>query len=300
MTKITLLDGSIGQELVKLSGDKPTPLWSTSVMMNDPSLVLKVHDSYFQAGSTVATTNTYTLLPDRMEKAGLGNDQLDALITTAISLARESRDLNGSGRIAGSIGPLEGSYRPQACPPVEQAAERYKQTVALLAPSVDVLLIETMSSVEQAEGALRACCGKGKPVWLGVTVDDHDGSRLRSLEPLEDLKPLVEQYQPDAVLIMCSRPEVITDALDTLRTFQKPFGAYANGFSCISKEFVMMDAPTVDALHARHDLTPQAYGDYCMKWIRQGATIIGGCCEVGPAHIAEVANRIRAAGYEIV
>jgi homocysteine S-methyltransferase len=37
-----------------------------------------------------------------------------------------------------------------------------------------------------------------------------------------------------------------------------------------------------------------------MKWIRQGATIIGGCCEVGPAHIAEVANRIRAAGYEIV
>ena len=76
-------------------------------------------------------------------------------------------------------------------------------------------------------------------MWLGVTVDDDNGSLLRSGEPLEDLKPLVELYQPDAVLIMCSRPEAVTDALEIIKTFQKPFGAYANGFSCISKEFVV-------------------------------------------------------------
>jgi homocysteine S-methyltransferase len=149
--KITLLDGSIGQELVKLSGKKPSPLWSTSVLMSDPALVSQVHDSYFSAGSTVATTNTYASVPDRLEKANLLN-QLEVLTKTAVSLAQKSRDKHGSGKIAGSIGPLEGSYRPWAYPPAKVAAKRYQQTVEILAPSVDVLLIETMSSLNQAEG----------------------------------------------------------------------------------------------------------------------------------------------------
>jgi len=298
MTKITLLDGSIGQELVKLAGSEPTPLWSTSVMMDQPSFVRQVHDSYFAAGSTIATTNTYAVLPDRLAKAGL-SDKLETLTNVAISVARESRDAHGSGQVAGSIGPLEGSYRPEACPPAKEAAEHYKETVALLTPQVDLLLIETMSSVNQAEGALRACAGKDKPVWLALTVIDDDGSRLRSGEPLGNLKPLVEAYQPDAILINCSRPEAISAALEIIKTFNKPFGAYANGFTEISKEF-MVDSATVDALQARQDLSPTAYADYCMEWISQGATIVGGCCEVGPAHIAELARRIRDAGHEIV
>jgi homocysteine S-methyltransferase len=41
---------------------------------------------------------------------------------------------------------------------------------------------------------------------------------------------------------------------------------------------------------------PAAYADHAMRWIDQGATIIGGCCETGPAHIAEIDARLRAAG----
>ena len=77
------------------------------------------------------------------------------------------------------------------------------------------------------------------------------------------------------------------------------FGAYANGFTEISEGF-LEDAPTVDALSQRTDLGPDAYADIAMSWVDQGATIIGGCCEVGPAHIAVLADRLRAAGYEIV
>jgi homocysteine S-methyltransferase len=297
--KITLLDGSIGQELVKLSGKKPSPLWSTSVLMSDPALVSQVHDSYFSAGSTVATTNTYASVPDRLEKANLLN-QLEVLTKTAVSLAQKSRDKHGSGKIAGSIGPLEGSYRPWACPPAKVAAKLYQQTVEIKAPSVDVLLIETMSSLNQAEGALMACCcDKNKPVWLAMTVDDDNGSLLRSGEHLKDLHPLVDSYQPEAVLINCSRPEAISSALEIIQKFGKPFGAYANGFTCISEGY-KGESATVDALQARQDLDPQAYADYCMEWIHQGATIVGGCCEVGPARIEQVARRIRAAGYEIV
>ena len=92
----------------------------------------------------------------------------------------------------------------------------YAETVALLKDNVDILLIETMSSVEQAEGALMACAGQGKSVWLAVSVADEDGTRLRSGEALGDLTVIVERYAPDAVLINCSPPEVIGDGLEII------------------------------------------------------------------------------------
>ena len=61
----------------------------------------------------------------------------------------------------------------------------------------------------------------------------------------------------------------------------------------------LADAPTVDALTARHDLTPARYAAFAMAWVAQGATIVGGCCEVGPAHIAALATALRAAGHQI-
>jgi len=91
----------------------------------------------------------------------------------------------------------------------------------------------------------------------------------------------------------------VAPALDILKTFGLPFGAYANGFTAISEGF-LQEAPTVDALSARHDLSPAAYADFAMGWIAQGARIVGGCCEVGPDHIRELARRIKEAGHEIV
>ena len=50
---------------------------------------------------------------------------------------------------------------------------------------------------------------------------------------------------------------------------------------------------TVDLLDARTDLGPGPYADFVEHWIAEGATIVGGCCEVGPAHIAEITRRVR-------
>ncbi|MCB2122820.1 MAG: homocysteine S-methyltransferase family protein, partial [Rhodobacteraceae bacterium] len=82
-------------------------------------------------------------------------------------------------------------------------------------------------------------------------------------------------------------------------TFGLPYGAYANGFQQITKEF-LKDSPTVDVLHARPEMTPALYADFAMRWVDMGATIIGGCCETTPAHIAEIAARLRATGHRIV
>ena len=89
------------------------------------------------------------------------------------------------------------------------------------------------------------------------------------------------------------------DALIVLCTFGRPFGAYANGFTHISDGF-LQDAPTVKELTHRHDLMPAKYADFAMGWVEQGATIVGGCCEVGPAHIAELARQLRHTTHEIV
>ncbi len=298
MTDITLLDGSIGQELVKRSGDRATPLWSTQVMIDHPDLVRQVHDAYFRAGATVATTNTYAVLRDRLKRVAL-EDRVEDLTETAMLSARAARDAAGHGRVAASLGPLIASYRPDICPPAEEAAKIYEEPVRLMKDRADILLIETMSSVDQADGALRAATGQGKPVWLSVTVEDDDGTKLRSGEPVGDLAPLVARHDPDAVLVNCSRPEAVAAALDIVKGFGKPFGAYANGFTRISEGF-LKDAPTVDALEQRTDLDPAAYADFVMGWVGQGATIVGGCCEVGPDHIAELARRLNEAGHRIV
>lgn len=297
MAEITLLDGSIGQELVKRRGEQPTPLWSTRVMIDRPELVGDVHRVYFDRGATVATTNTYAVHRSRLEPAGLG-DQLWHLVDTALTQAELARGARPA-RIAGALGPLLASYRPDLNPDPADAAQKFGELVQMMRDRVDVFLIETVSSVQEAEGALRGTHGCGKPVWLAVSVMDDDGTRLRSGEPLVDIAPVVETFDPQAVLINCTRPEAIPAALDCIKPMGRPIGAYANGFTGISEGF-LKDSPTVDALEQRQDLDPQEYADHVLAWVAQGATIVGGCCEIGPAHIEAVAEALCAAGHRIV
>jgi len=296
MTAITLLDGGMGQELVARSGAPPTPLWGTQVMIDHPGLVQAVHADYFAAGATVATANTYAILRDRLVKAGI-EDRFEALHARALAEARAARDAHGSGRVAGSIGPLVASYRPETHPPHDEAVPKYAEIARLLGPRVDLILCETVASIRHARAVLEGAQAGGRPVWLAVTVDDEDGSKLRSGEPVADLAPALDGAE--AVLANCSAPEAMAAALAVLRGFGRPYGAYANGFQQITKEF-LRDSPTSDALHARPEMTPARYADFAMDWVATGATIVGGCCETTPAHIAEIARRLRAAGHSIV
>lgn len=298
MALITLLDGGMGQELVARSGDVPTPLWATRVMIDHPGMVRDIHADYFAAGASLATTNTYAIHHDRLERFDM-DGMFHALHLRALAEAHEARGAHGRGMIAGSMGPLVGSYRPEVTQPVTIAAPKYAEIATILGPHVDVILCETMASIEMCEGALVGAAAAGRPVWLSISVDDHDGSRLRSGEPVGDLARLVSAHQPAAVLANCSVPEVMGAALAELGKLGLPFGAYANGFTHISGNF-LKDAPTVAELTHRHDLTPEKYADFALSWVAMGATIVGGCCEVGPAHIRHLADRLAEAGHQIL
>lgn len=288
---ITILDGGMGQELLARTGATPTPLWATQVMMDYPQAVRDIHDDFFAAGAEIATTNTYAIQHDRLMP--LGQDHLFAdLHRIACEAAVAARDAHGSGQVAGAAGPLGASYRPDLAPPAEEAAAFYAEIAELQAPYVDFFLLETMSSVDQARGALMGTQDRGKPVWLAVSTQDTDGTLLRSGEPLEALLPLLAERRPDAVLINCTTPEAVDQGLPILAGAGLTFGAYANGFTRIAEAFKVR-GQVVDSLTAREDLSPERYADFAEGWARMGATILGGCCEVGPAHIRALADRLR-------
>lgn len=290
---ITLLDGGIGQELVARAGDRPTPLWSTRAMMDHPGLLQGIHADYFAAGADIATTNTYAIHHDRLAPDGLDH-LFGPLHAAAMAEAQAARTAHGRGLIAGSIGPLGATYRPDLHPDLATAVPLYAEMVAMLADGSDLILFESVASLAHAQAALAAAEGQGRPVWLSVTLDDEDGTILRSGEKVADLLPLLPG-RAAAILANCSAPEAMPAALAIFGQSGLPFGAYANGFTQITKAFLAA-RPTTDALTARRDMGPAAYADHAMRWIDLGATIIGGCCETGPAHIAEIAARLRAHG----
>ena len=293
MTDIILLDGSIGQEMINRTPEAPTGLWSTLAMMKHPDVLARIHADYFAAGAIVATTNTYAIHRDRLAHVD-ATSQFRALHEQALDIANRARDTHGSGLIAGSMGPLVASYRPDLCPPAEQAADAYAEIAQIQADHVDFFLLETMSSIDQARGAVMGASVPNKPIWLAVTVDDNDGTRLRSGEAVADLAEALSDLPVRAMLANCSMPEAVTTAMpllpDTL-----PKGGYANGFVEIDEE-VAKPYGTVEDLAPRNDLPPRIYADHALRWADDGATILGGCCEIGPDHIRQLRDAIDAEG----
>lgn len=288
---ITLLDGGMGQELLSRSGAHPTGLWATQVMRDSPQLVEEIHADYFAAGADIATTNSYAIHRDRLIPFGI-EDQFLALQIQACEIANRARDSFGSGLIAGAIGPTGASYRPDLVLAIEQGAELYAEIAKIQAPYVDFILLETIASVQQAIGAVIGAKQADKPIWLAVSVDDEDGTKLRSGEDIRGVLEIVEEHSVDALLINCSTPEAVSAGLNRLGVQKFPIGAYANGFTEINNAF-KQTLPTVDALQTRQDLGPDEYLSFAEGWLISGATIVGGCCEVGPAHIAKLHAKLR-------
>ena len=105
--------------------------------------------------------------------------------------------------------------------------------------------------------------GFNKPIWLALSVNDKDGTKLRSGENISDILPLLNEYKPAAVLINCSAPEAVSTALPLLREAKIPIGGYANGFVEIAKNFNKIGA-TVDMLKSRSDLNPEEYAKFAL------------------------------------
>ena len=289
--EVTLLDGGMGQELMARWDRPATPLWSVDVLAERPDFVEAAHADFLNAGADVITLAAYPATPSRLVPAGR-DGEFDGLQASALRAAKTARErINPAARIAGCLPPLPGSYRPGERAAADATLDEYRRIVAAQADGVDLFICETLPSVDEARLATRAAHEAGKPVWTALTVDETDGRFLRSGEAVEAAAEAARAEGAEVVLINCSPPEQVSTALDILLQGGLPAGAYANGFTTVDP---LARGETVDALEARSDLGPDAYADFADAWANAGACVVGGCCEVKPAHIAAIADRLSA------
>jgi S-methylmethionine-dependent homocysteine/selenocysteine methylase len=292
MNEICVLDGGMGQELLARSQREVTPLWSADVMLHEPDLVRDLHLDFIQSGAQVITMNTYTATPQRLKRDG-AFEYLDDLHHKAGRAAEQARLLSKKQgvKIAGCLPPLVASYRAEAVLSFEESLATYRQLVELQAKSCDLFICETMSSITEASAACIAATESNKPVWLAFTIKDDASKQLRSTEQLSDAVHALVELAPDAILLNCSAPEAITHAWPILQASGLKTGAYANGFTSVD---TLYPGDTVTKLQKRKDLSPIEYAEHALAWVEKGASIVGGCCEIGPEHIRALNDKLLA------
>lgn len=282
---MTVIDGGTGRELARIGAPFSQPLWSAQALIEDPDTVRRVHESYVAAGAELITTNTYALNPFHVGQELFERDgrRLTAL---AASIAREVADSHPGVRVAGCLPPVLGSYRPDLF--VREEARPILDVLILeQAPVVDLWLAETQSSIAEA-GFVREMLDahvQVAPLWIAFTLHDEldEGEpRLRSGESIVDAARAAEHLGAEVLLFNCSQPEVMQPAIAVAATTtQLPIGVYANAF--------VLDpgTPANAGLHdIRTDVTPEKYLEMARRWVAAGASIVGGCCGIGPEHIS--------------
>ena len=295
--EIILLDGGMGQELIKNSKSKPHPLWSTYVMSEEPELVKKAHIDFIKAGASVITLNTYSTTPERLAANDL-SDKFSFFHKKAIDLARKAIDHTKKNvLIAGCLPPLVWSYRPDKAPDYDKCVDLYLQIVNEQQDYVDLFICETMASLKEAKAAVAAAKTSGKPVWCGLTLEDNEKCELRSGEKLLDSVKELQSLGQEEFLLNCSFPEVIDNGITILSKNTSFFGGYANGFRSIEP---LKTASNVSVLSARTDLGAKEYSRHAINWANQGASVVGGCCEIGPRHIKYLHDILIENDFEIV
>lgn len=297
---VMLLDGGTGEELFRRGVPDDRHLWSARALVDarHHETVREVHASFIAAGADHVTTSNYAVTPG----AGLGS-RLEELVSLAGRLAVEARARSARPglpvRICGSLPPLIESYRPDLVLPHDRGAAYYERIARALAPSVDVYLAETMSSVAESLSAVHGArrVDPAREVWVSWTLR-ADG-RLRSGERAEDAVSRLLDEGVSAILFNCCTPEAAWIALRELsadaalrgRTQSAGVrtGVYANRLPPVPDGFAM--ASTTAPQPMRPDLPPEEYADHAGRWAELGASLIGGCCGIGPGYIETLRRR---------
>ena len=282
-----LLDGGMGQELINRKASGQGVLWSAKALFDHPQAVQAVHEDYIRAGADVICTNSYACIRNNFEPLGLLGE-LGRMNRLSAELAQRARERCGRDvLIAGSLGPQRGSYRPDLVGSYEGTEALYREQSGFLAEHVDFFICETMSCLLEARAAAAAALATSKPVWLSWTIQDDGEARLRSGETVADAWQDISQLGVSAVLLNCSPPEALTRVVPQLVEMSDiPVGAYANAFTPIPEKWDFHGDEAIPP--SRTDVTPESYAQHARGWVEAGARIVGGCCEVGPAHISAV------------
>jgi S-methylmethionine-dependent homocysteine/selenocysteine methylase len=288
-SSITILDGGMGRELQRIGAPFRQPEWSALALTEGPEWVVDAHRNFIHAGANVITTNSYAIVPFHIGEERFRAEAFD-LAALSGSLARRAAPRGGPVRVAGSLPPLFGSYRPDLFD-ADDAPRIIDPLVAGLAGHVDLWLGETLGSIAEIQAVRDAVDRLSGPtpaleLWISLTLDDHAFGCLRSGESVADGVAAAIDAGAVAVLFNCAQSEAISVAVDIavgVARGRAQIGGYANRFVATHAD----DGEANEQISAfRDDLDPDRYCVFVASWLRAGASIVGGCCGMTPDHIA--------------
>jgi homocysteine S-methyltransferase len=279
-----IADGGLATELEARGHDLSDGLWSARLLVEAPREVTAVHTAFFRAGAMIATTASYQASFDGFADSGIGRDDTVRLLRRSVELAKTARDEVGdaSRRVAASVGPYgaaraDGSdNRGRYGLGVAQLEDWHRPRLEVLADAgADVLALETIPDVDEAEALVNLVQSLGVPAWLSYTID---GTRTRAGQPLADAFAVaVGIPEIVAVGVNCCAPDDVLPAIGQARETGKPVIVYPNsGERWDSARRAWVGPSRFSARLA-------------VQWAAVGARVIGGCCRVRPADIAELA-----------
>ena len=286
-----ILDGGFGRELARRGAPFRQPEWSALALTEAPEIVKEVHLDFIRAGAEVITTNNYAVVPFH-----IGQERFDAEVKDLVNIAvMQAKTAVEESRkkvlIAGCLPPLFGSYRADLFK--ENEAEKLvKPIIETLAPHVDFWLAETQSCLKEVETVHALLPKDQRDFWVSFTLQDEvqlEQPRLRSGESIQQAADTITRLGAKAVLFNCCQPEVILQAIVAIKPLLPngvEIGAYANAFPPQNSEATANDG--LDEVRA--DSNPALYLKFAQEWQEAGATLLGGCCGIGPEHIAELSK----------
>jgi homocysteine S-methyltransferase len=284
---VLITDGGLATELEARGHDLSDDLWSARLLVDAPDEIVAVHCAFFRAGASIATTASYQASFDGFAERGIGRDDAARLLRRSVELARAARDEVGGQRwVAASVGPYGAAlangeeYVGRYGLSVAQLADWHRPRMEILADAgADVLALETVPDVDEAEALVGLVRDLGVRAWLSYTIA---GTTTRAGQPLADAFAVaVDVPEIVAVGVNCCAPDDVEHAVRVAREATgKPVIVYPN-----SGERWDGDRRTwVGTSGWSADLAP--------RWVAEGARIVGGCCRVRPADIAELAANV--------
>jgi 5-methyltetrahydrofolate--homocysteine methyltransferase len=277
-----LFDGGMGTLLqdAGLEAGAPGELWN----LENQDAVRAAHAAYAEAGARILTTNTFGGTRPRLDMHGLG-DRLAEVNRNAARLARSVADEHGL-LVAGDLGPTGELLAPLGTMTPEEAQALFaEQLAALVEGGIDLVLVETLSDLGEADAAIAAARAVAPDLPVVVTMSfDTNLRTMMGVRPGDAVRHLAAAGV-DAVGANCGRGpeemEVIAAEMAEARTGDLLLVAQSNA-----------GLPQVVGDHFEYDATPGDLAEHAARLSGLGIDLVGGCCGSTPDHIAAVGGRI--------
>ncbi|WP_298031307.1 homocysteine S-methyltransferase [uncultured Dysosmobacter sp.] len=296
-TGVLVIDGSMSTLLEQLGCDLRDSLWTAKALAEQPELVREVHLRYFRAGADCGITCSYqATIPGLMNK-GCSCEEAERMIVRSVELMLEARETwwADEGRAAGRAYPLclagvgpygaylaDGSeYRGNYGISDQALKEFHRRRMELLwNAGADLLLIETQPSLKEAMIAAGIAESLGADYWISFVC--KDGRHICEGDLLADCaKALAAERYPHLRMIgvNCTAPQLVERLIGELKTATGlPIAVYPNSGEVYD--------PVTKTWHGQRDGV--TFGDYARRYIRAGASAVGGCCTTVESHVREV------------